>query len=480
MLTGVCRFGMGCRNHHPPGSAGAALSKQGMNGGSAPAAGVAATSSVEATANSSGVAPAFPPSGGQPSFVELDGQRLPVRPGKKPCPGLISRAGVCAHGMKCYFDHSLGLVAAVMKRRQKEGSQSQPEMTEAAVGNAGAAQGAGAGGKGEAGQEAATAALSELLAAVDRVWPPADHDRKPQSWALSRLTKFILIRAAWHVKKAASPPASSAATHEPKGVAAMLAIGGLSSVASTCMSAADLLRSGDSCGGGAVVLTNFGAELGPSWRSDPQRSAATPFDVKIGPLIRTDPLAKQMLIYEMIKQPDVWVSLRLEALMRLGGLIVAPPLRAAAVITVPAAALATGAATAALKARQAVVVPPAEGAAPLAPSPRPIIALPASVTKHLSIVTRPVHTPVPSATASPTPATAKPVPPSLCELLVSGQGWATELRPYSPPPPGPGGADGTHRRSIPEAVSSLPSLGSPERGSRDDAVWDLLALLPRG
>lgn len=489
MFAGFCRFGMACRNHHPPEFATAAQSQQGLKG-SAPATGAnqnsAVTSAITATASSSGMAPS-----GQLEFVELDGHRLPVRPGKKPCPGL-GRLGLCKYGMKCFFNHSPELVAAAFKRRQKDGDQPETEAA-AAVGNAGAAQGEGAEEKGEAGQEAeTTAALSELLGAVDRVWPPVDHDRSPQSWALSRLTKFILIRAAWHVKKAASPPSSAAATHEPKGVAAMLAMGGLSSVASTRLAAADLLRSGSGCGGAAVALTSIGAELGPSWRADPKRAAATPFEVKIGPLIRTDPLANQVLIYELKKVPEVWVSLRLEALMRLGGLIAAAPraapgITAAATVATTAAArrAATIAAAASAPPARQVVAPLAEGAAPIAPSPRLIIALPASVTRHLSIATRPAPAPTDLPTAaspSSAPAAAKPMPLPLCELLVSGEGWETELRPYSPPPAGPGGTDG-RRKSVPEAMPVplvVGSSGGAQPAVRDDAVWDLLALLPRG
>ena len=73
-----------------------------------------------------------------------------------------------------------------------------------------------------------TAAVSDLLSAVDVIWPfpPDPPGPPPKTWALNRMAKFLIIRAAWKARYATKgsggggglPPNSSPPAAEPKTI----------------------------------------------------------------------------------------------------------------------------------------------------------------------------------------------------------------------------------------------------------------------
>ena len=124
--------------------------------------------------------------------------------------------------------------------------------------------------------------VSELLAAVDVIWPDQGH-QYPKPWALNKMAKYLIIRAAWQARhsrgsgggsSAQSPSTPSAA--EPRTLKATIALGGLSGISSTPVSSSELAAA-------SALLSRVGAELGLEWRSKEKAAGRTsPYEVRLG------------------------------------------------------------------------------------------------------------------------------------------------------------------------------------------------------
>ncbi|KAG1659566.1 hypothetical protein FOA52_011922 [Chlamydomonas sp. UWO 241] len=509
--TGDCKWRKMCRHHHPVAHARMLMLACASGGGTANDAksavggvGAAPDAQAKRTARSAqpaaepadssspltaGLAPGAKQTAHGKSYVELNGKRMPLRPGRTPCRNLIA-SGKCPFGMQCFFDHALerfsnlahlvpaveassdaagGAGKAAGKGGAKGGDGGLRATREAGEAGAPAATASAGGPDGPALSPAAAAELaasvgqlpvSYLSAALDRVWPPevemraqaaAPRPVNAPAWALRASARLLLLTAAWYRRKGEG--FAFPGDENPPGLDE-LESGRLH--LSPCISEADLVRTKQG-------LSRVAQALIDTFRA---RHPGTEYGVKLGPLVRASPVARTIVIADVPAMGLGNMVLKQRVRLSLGGLLAkaratrAEVLAAAAVVQPqqqhagPATPGQGAAATP--RGKQQAAAPSAAAAAKEFYKDKPAAAAkgaePAAVAKSSGGV---------AATAASAGADGKLPGDGLS--AVWGASHGADRAPTA-----------TTRGA---AAAAAPSDSSLER---DDALWCLLALLPTG